>query len=647
MPCGTLPDWTRDPVHHRRPASGFWASVPYLDARSGDHKIIWELNRHQHWLALGRAYWLTGDARYRTICVDQLEHWLDSNPPLTGINWASMLELAFRAISWTYALEFFATPRQEDAHPWSVDLLVGLDRQLAHVAHNLSRYFSPNTHLTGEALALYAVSLALPELRQSAERAAVGREVLVAEASRQIRADGGHAELSAHYHRYSTDFYLLATLVARAGGDPAAETFERAARAQAEYLRTIAADDGRLPLIGDDDGGQLFAFGDAGPADGSPTLAAAAHLFEEPSLVAGGVPAETAWILGAAPRLSIRMASRASWPSRLLPASGYFVSRSGEGDQMILDAGPHGFLNGGHAHADALSVSLVAGGVPVFVDPGTGTYTMDLAARDRFRSPRMHNTVVIDGQDFASPQGPFHWASRTDARLLATSIAPGLDFAQATHDGYAPARHVRTMAALHGCGWLIVDHVFGDGDHTAEAWWHLHPDWTVRASDGEVLGIEHVGGMRLTFATTAASAAVLTDDPFAVYAPEYGRIERAPAIRITQRSPAPYAIGTFVPSAAHDGKLVRIAALPVTIEPGALFAGAAFLVTLGDARLVVLVAAPSVAHPAPWHHPTWGVDGLRTNARFAAGSTAGDVMTSLGLVDGDALHASSVAESVH
>ena len=30
----------------------------------GDHKIIWEINRHQHWLGLGRAYQLTRDRRY-------------------------------------------------------------------------------------------------------------------------------------------------------------------------------------------------------------------------------------------------------------------------------------------------------------------------------------------------------------------------------------------------------------------------------------------------------------------------------------------------------------------------------------------------------------------------------------------------------
>ena len=57
-------DWHYDPVHDRRAPLAFWADVPFLDRAIGDHKITWEINRHQHWLALGRAYWLTDDARY-------------------------------------------------------------------------------------------------------------------------------------------------------------------------------------------------------------------------------------------------------------------------------------------------------------------------------------------------------------------------------------------------------------------------------------------------------------------------------------------------------------------------------------------------------------------------------------------------------
>src|SRR5262249_58139956 len=93
----------------------------------------------------------------------------------------------------------------------------------------LSHYFSPNTHLLGEALALYVCGRALPELAASGRRAAIGRRILLDEIDRQIAPDGGHAERSTHYQRYALDFYLLALIVARLTADAAASRFEEAA----------------------------------------------------------------------------------------------------------------------------------------------------------------------------------------------------------------------------------------------------------------------------------------------------------------------------------------------------------------------------------------------------------------------------------
>jgi hypothetical protein len=137
-------------VVHRR----FYTGVRYLDAACGDHKIIWELNRHQHWLTLGRACWLTGQPKYRQRCVEELTSWLAANPPLTGINWTSVLELAMRSLSWLWALHFFAAGGTADRSPWVLDLLLALDHQLRHVERHLSGKLQPQPHLLGEALAL-------------------------------------------------------------------------------------------------------------------------------------------------------------------------------------------------------------------------------------------------------------------------------------------------------------------------------------------------------------------------------------------------------------------------------------------------------------------------------------------------------------
>src|SRR5207244_12529811 len=120
-------------------------------------------------LQRGRHLWLTNDGRYARGITSQLTHWLDANPPLTGINWSSMLEIGFRSISWVAALHFLlASDLEAEARsPWLIDMFVAIDRQLTHLEQNLSYYFSPNTHLTGEALALYVAGAALPELTGS------------------------------------------------------------------------------------------------------------------------------------------------------------------------------------------------------------------------------------------------------------------------------------------------------------------------------------------------------------------------------------------------------------------------------------------------------------------------------------------------
>jgi heparinase II/III-like protein len=501
-------DWHRDPVHGREAPRVFWSAVPFLDPAIGDHKIIWEINRHQHWLALGRAAWLTGDRTYAGAIVPQLESWLDQNPPLTGINWASMLELAFRSLSWIWTISFLAAD-PEDKRPWLPRMLVALDAQLEHIRHNLSHYFSPNTHLLGEALALYVAGRALPELRRAPIWADAGRRILLDQIDRQIHADGGHAELSAHYHRYAFDFYLLALSVARLTNDEeAVARFEEVAARLARYARALADDRGHLPLIGDDDGGQLFPICRRDPADATASLAWAAALLGDPSLAIDpcAPPEEAFWLLAGDPSCPAWRPSRPPEALRVdvLPDSGYAVARTARGDHLVFDAGRHGFLNGGHAHDDALSCVVTLGRRPLLVDPGTSTYTMDPGLRDRMRASTSHNTVAIDGRSHSEPSGPFHWRTRVDATLLhATVLQHGIWIA-GEHDAFAPLVHRRDLLVTDDGLLVFVDRFDGDTSlHEFELRWTLDRAWDYYAARS---------GARLIHSTGAEARVVTTVD---------------------------------------------------------------------------------------------------------------------------------------
>ncbi len=635
------PDWHLDPVHQQRAPMRFWSTVPFLDAACGDHKIIWELNRQQHLLVLGRAYWLTGDERYRERALGLLTNWIHANPPLVGINWASMLELAFRSLSWLWALHFFDEPHRPADEPWLVDLLIALDRQLQHIEQNLSYYFSPNTHLLGEALALYVVGQSLPLLASASRYAATGRRVLIDQVDAQIARDGGHAERSTHYHRYTLDFYMLALAVARITGDAVAvNAFSDAVTRLGGAARLLADHRGRLPHIGDDDGGILLPICGRVPDDLRDSLMAAAALVDRPDFRVGEAPEDTFWLL-AHPDLDTRLQRARSLPplddvaSAALPDTGYYVSRSRAGDHLVIDAGPHGFANGGHAHADALSLTLGVRGVPLLIDPGTGSYTANPAARDRFRSSVLHNTLVVDGRSQSMPAGPFHWASTASATAHIWRTSPGFDYLDASHDGYAPLLHRRHVLALHGDLVIVADLLEGTGEHEVSVHWHLDPRWSADVSGRRAL--LRTAGERVELAVSSGRIERLAGDSGSAdvgwHAPVYGRIEPTSTLRVSVAGPAPlWLVSVFGMNPSNEVLLVE----PVPVWANAGTYSGTLGVRVERAHSIDrfgLASSRAEAHAGPAGRVTWRIDGFETDARMLFCRTSGPV-SRLALVDG-------------
>ena len=165
----------------------------------GDSKITWELNRHQHLVALAKAYRLTGREQFAAELFSQWFDWQRKNPYPIGINWASSLEVAFRTISWLWVCNLLADSAVVPPN-FSRDLL----RQLAvggrHIENYLSTYFSPNTHLLGEGLALFFLGTLCPNLPAAGRWQTKGWNILLEGAKDQVRSDGMYFEQSTYYH---------------------------------------------------------------------------------------------------------------------------------------------------------------------------------------------------------------------------------------------------------------------------------------------------------------------------------------------------------------------------------------------------------------------------------------------------------------
>jgi uncharacterized heparinase superfamily protein len=464
-------DWHLDPVWSRRAPRVHWTELDPLDpAEVGDSKVVWELNRHQWVARLAHAYVLSGDERYAERALAAIESWIEANPYGIGVNWASSLEVAYRLMSWSWTLMLVRDSAALSARRLSA-MLASVWLHANYVARFLSFYFSPNTHLTGEALGLFYAGNLFAEFSDAHRWRRLGAQVLIAESTSQICADGVHFERSTCYHRYTVETYQQFLLLAARNRVPVpVELGDRVGR-MVDFLLAVRRPDGALPEVGDADGGRLLPLVERGQCDPRGVLAVAAAMFGRGDCAgaADTMTPDVPWLMGEEGVRSFAAATPskpAGAASRVFPSGGYAVMRTGwqrDAHQMIVDVGPLGCaFSAGHGHADLLSIQCSAFGEPVLVDPGTYCYTPETEWRNFFRGTAAHSTVMIDGRDQVEPEGPFSWRWRPRVRVREWRTDTGCDVVDASHDGYAGLTHRRRVMFVKPDYWIVVDDVTAD-----------------------------------------------------------------------------------------------------------------------------------------------------------------------------------------
>jgi hypothetical protein len=477
---GVPVDWHLEPLAGKRSPLQHWKQFDELDSEeTGDKKIVWELNRCQHFFTLGAAYWLTSDEKYASTFVMHLSGWMEQNPPATGVNWVSSLEIAFRSISWLWALNFFKSSPNLTPSIFR-DALKFLYLNARHIETYLSTFYSPNTHLTGEALALYYLGTLLPEFARARHWRQTGRRILLEELDRQILPDGVYFERTTWYQRYTADFYTHFLILSRINDDDFSDEKLRAKlQSVTDFLMHATRPDGTTPLVGDDDGGRMLPHASLEAVnDFRAALSTAAVLFNrgDYKFVSKHCAEETFWLLGenAPSRFENIEARQPEEKSKAFPLGGYFVMRSDwseTADYLLIDGGAHGALSGGHAHADALAFELAVGGKSLLVDAGTYSYS-EPAARNYFRSTQAHNTVALDGKSSSEPNGAFDWKTIADANTKDFINRPRFDFFEGSHGGFSnpekadsSVEHRRSLLYLKNDYWILRDIVSTNAEH--------------------------------------------------------------------------------------------------------------------------------------------------------------------------------------
>jgi hypothetical protein len=453
---GTPPRWNYDPIHKVTAPECFYGDIDYLDPSVvGDSKIVWEISRFQFVYDLGQAYLLTGDEKYPRRFFELMQDWRRKNRDCHGVNFCSALESAFRIHALAWGIWFFkdspslTNERAED--------LYGLIYTCANfVRHHLSKYFSPNTHLFGEAYALLLAGILFGEFSDAHVWQQLGHDTLLTELDRQFTDDGMHAELSTAYHGYAVEFLLSLVTLCKQHNIRLETRFHERLKQGAEVLTTLQRSDGTWPHIGDEDGGRLFFLSRVRASDFRPLLDACQALFSHGTTNAF---VDSFWFCGVTSSNSpIQLTAKES--SRLVDA-GIIASQSKAGMYSLLQCGNFGYGDSPHSHADMLHLDISVGTDNFIIDPGTCVYTADLEKRNRYRSAAVHNGPTMTDLSPEDPHDPFGWLQRPNCSVRKYFKTASSEYYQA---GYqvallrgGKATVSRSVLFLHDMFWIICD----------------------------------------------------------------------------------------------------------------------------------------------------------------------------------------------
>ncbi len=602
---GTDIDWHRDRVHDIRAPLEPWSRIPFLDfSVVGDHKVTWELNRHQHLVTLAKAWLLTHNEEYVGELIRQWRSWMKANPYPLGINWGSTLEVAFRSLSWIWVDHLLADA--PGYPPLRNEVLPALAFHGHYIERYLSTYFSPNTHLLGEAVAMFFLGTLYPQMPNAPRWKSQAWKIIAHEAGRQVRPDGVYFEQSLHYHVYALDFFLYARQLAALNGVSIPDAYDGVLLQMLDVIQALAQA-GPAEGFGDDDGGRVFNPRRNRTEHMTDPLALGALAYNRGDLNAE-LTEESIWLFGEPAVAELgRSASSNATSSAAFPDGGIYVLADSEpcAQTMMIDAGPQGVGRCGHGHADALSVRLTMNGSRWLVDSGSGVYiSSDSANRNTFRGTAGHNTLRVDGVDQAVPGEPFSWTDIPTTRAENWIAGKTFTYFSGSHNGYErladAVTHQRSVLRIHGALWLVRDVVTGRAEHDLELRWHFAGDMVVREGGaGELVASRSETNEPILRLIVPPESGWKTEIARGLLSPAYGRYQPGAVVNSRARIqlPAEIATGLLVEeSAANLRTPVRMRAAVANV--------AAYELQEGNDSHAFLFARDK----QPWSYGSWSSD---------------------------------------
>ena len=528
MCLGEQIDWQRDYHSGLRWEQQYAFDYDFfaLDQPS-DVRIVWELNRLHFLVDLGKAYRWSNDEKYVRKFIELVCDWDTKNPYEFSVNWTCAMDVAIRAVNLIWALMFMLPSASLD-DAFLTRLLRMLLQHGHYIRQNLEYADVRNNHYLADLVGLIYLGLFLPESGTARDWLEYALPRFEAEIDHEVYADGVSHEGSIPYHRLVVELFMSTALLLRLNGRTLAQSFYDRLERSLEFVQAYVKPDGLCPMFGDADDGRIHILGEQPINDHRYLLATGAVLFNRADfrVGAGRFWEEAAWLTGPQGLHEFEKLEAGCAPlrSRAFSEGGFYFLKRAD-DYVAVDCGDVGMRGrGGHGHCDILSFEASFGGENVVVDRGCYLYTASRSLRRESLVAQSHNTVIIDGQDYARLHDyDFAQVQNTPGQMLEWTVSDSGTVFEGEHYGYIDSQIVhrrRIELDNRGNKLLLTDRLSGSGPHAISARFYLAPGCTVKI-DGAACFINTPRNRTLSLTVDGPMAGKWAVQPTTIF-PRYG-----------------------------------------------------------------------------------------------------------------------------
>ncbi|MBD3307973.1 hypothetical protein GF339_16165 [candidate division KSB3 bacterium] len=495
------------------PGKAYTRSELLEDSR-GDIHFVWALNRHQHFLDLGQAYWYTLDETYVEEFMREINGWIAQNPYPHSVNWVDPYEIALRGIFWLFGYTLFFPSELINEHFFCFfyRMLLVHGHVTYHALSTRTEQSPPRRthHLVAQAVFLYLLGTLCPEYLHSKTWSTVGWEMLQWKSpllTEESILDESFVSIAA-----TLELYCLALLIRRNNRYHVPQAMTDGLTRILERFSLFVKPDGTLSRFGEEIPQQLLPGMYRRTQNYGYLFTLAALLLKHPAPVRFSHTLESSllWFFGNQGMQEYdQLASTAAHEptSCLLPDTPYAVMQSTVEEQTgycLISTGvgaakPSLALK----HTDLLSFELFANGYEYLIDSGPYSFSPIDPWNRYFQSGEAHNSVMIDGISHLTFQ------DREITSLCDQWVStPTFDFFSGYHTGFddlqAPVVHRRSFFYYKPTYWIVSDLLTGGGQsHLFEQFFHfppfrLHVDFTKKRVDIQTEDSQHFLLMPLT-----------------------------------------------------------------------------------------------------------------------------------------------------